>query len=309
MKALSLNDIGAGVVDVQQRLVTLGILTDAQVSGTFDEDTQRGMQVFCQQLGMSFEGEVTEKIWSALVDESYQLGDRSLFLKMPYFHGNDVRQLQQALGALGFACGSEDAIFGAHTEAALRKFQFNMALDADGIAGANTYQAIQNLHHSWEGKPSLHIQTHLGLARVADVLGRHALCFFGTDDFSRNVASRISNLALATNPSSHIVSAESLLVAPDETMLLVHVVLPDNKLATRKNATQSASPVIYYDDAQALAARFEYAINRCSSSNKRRIIVVLPGATWNDAGQARSAQHYAIELLDAVCAALAAVEE
>ena len=36
---------------------------------------------------------------------------------MPYFHGHDVLELQQALGALGFVCGTRDGIFGAHTEA------------------------------------------------------------------------------------------------------------------------------------------------------------------------------------------------
>ena len=34
---------------------------------------------------------------------------------------------------------------------------------------------------------------------------------------------------LATNPASKIVSADNLLVAPDEQMLLVHIVLPEEQ--------------------------------------------------------------------------------
>ena len=75
---------------------------------------------------------------------------------MPYFHGHDVLELQQALGALGFFYGTRDAIFGAHTEEALRRFQLNLGLPSDGIAGAYTYAALRNLAHSWVGKEATH---------------------------------------------------------------------------------------------------------------------------------------------------------
>ena len=35
-----------------------------------------------------------------------------------------------------------------------------------------------------------------------------------------------------------------------------------------------------------------------------RVAIELPGTTWEDAGEDRSAQHFAITLLDALCAAL-----
>ena len=307
MQTIMRNSTGAAVEDVQQRLVIIGALQPEQATGVLDDASIAALQAFCTHLGLPQIDYVDEKTWSALVDASYCLGDRSLYLKMPYFHGNDVRELQQALGALGFSCGC-DGIFGVHTEAALRKFQLNMALDSDGIAGANTYQALRNLHHSWEGKPASTLGQHLGFARVADVLERHALCFFGTEPFTRNVASRISNLALATNPSSHIVSAESLLVAPDNNMILVHVVLPESPLA-KPNQANEAGPVLFFDDTQTLARRFENAVRGFRKDQKRRIVMVLPSHVWSGAGEARSAQHYAIELLDAVCSALAQLEE
>ena len=122
----------------------------------------------CGGAGLPLTDEVTEKVWAALVDASFTLGDRTLYLRMPHFHGHDVLELQHALGALGFACGATDGIFGAFTELALRKFQLNLGLPSDGIAGAYTYAAIRNLHHSWEGKEAVHGSSHLGFARAAD---------------------------------------------------------------------------------------------------------------------------------------------
>ena len=226
MDTIKRNDKGPAVEDVQQRLVAAECLVEGAVSGTFDDATAAAVVAFCAKSGLPVTDEVDEKVWAALVDATFSLGDRTLYLRMPYFHGRDVRELQQVLSALGFACGVIDGIFGAHTEDALRKIQLNLGLPSDGIAGAYTYAAIQNLHHSWVGKAAIHEIVHLGFARAADVLESNALCLFGTEEFARSVASRMSNLSLATNPQSKILSADSLLVAPDESMLLVHIVLP-----------------------------------------------------------------------------------
>ena len=40
------------------------------------------------------------------------------------------------------------------------------------------------------------------------------------------------------------------------------------------------------------------------SNTTDSLIVELPGTVWEDAGEARSMQHYAITLLDALCSAL-----
>ncbi len=291
---------GAAVEDVQQRLVLLGLLSESDIDGIYGEKTAAAVNRFCAIHGLSQTGEVDEKTWSTLVDASYSIGDRTLYLRMPFFHGNDVKQLQQALGALGFAC-IDDGIFGAHTEAALRKFQLNLALYGDGIAGAQTYRAIRNLRHSWEGKPASALGSHMGFARAADVLGEHTLCLFGTTEFTRSVASRMSNLALATNPLSRIVSADSLLVAPDENMYLVHIVLPDEDQAMKH---KSAPEVQMDDEESSLALRIGNALHAVKDTTPHRISIQVPGTSWETAGEARTAQHYAVTLLDALCLAL-----
>ncbi len=49
--------------------------------------------------------------------------------------GDDVRLLQQTLSALGYNPGTADGIFGSRTEAAVRDFQRDQGIRADGIVG------------------------------------------------------------------------------------------------------------------------------------------------------------------------------
>ena len=300
MTTITVHSNREAVEDLQQRLCIAGYLADDAVSGTFDDATRAALTAFCRASNLPETDVVDDTVWAALVDASFSLGDRSLFLRMPYFHGRDVLQLQRALGALGFTSGHFDGIFGAQTEFALRKFQVNVGIPDDGIAGSLTYSAIQRLHHSWEGKEAVPVPVNLGFARAADVLERNALCLFGTQDFTRQVAARISNLSLATNPSSKILSADQLLVAPDGGMLLVHIVLPDEVSAVNV-------PRAVYDDAAVFTARVETALTASRGTRPPRIAIELPGPAWQEAGVERSAQHFAITVLDALCAALSAL--
>ena len=295
MDTIKRGDSGPAVADVQGKLAALGLLADEACSGTFDDATEEALKSFCRAQGIAESTVVDEKTWSALLDASFQPGDRTLYLRMPFFHGNDVKQLQQALGSLGFDCGYADGIFGAHTEAAVRKFQMNLGLYNDGIVGAATYAALKNLKFSWAGKRPTHGSPYMGFASAADVLESHTLCLFGTEEFTRSVASRMSNLALATNPHSKIMSADSLLVTPGDDMLMVHIVLP--------GAAADNIPVVQYEDGESLPLRLRSAIEAAGPTSPR-IAVVLPGTQWEAAGEGRSAQHYAITLLDALCVSL-----
>ena len=56
--------------------------------------------------------------------------------------GADVMQLQLALSRAGYAVGGIDGIFGPKTLNALRRFQAANGLAIDGIAGMNTWTAL-----------------------------------------------------------------------------------------------------------------------------------------------------------------------
>lgn len=295
MRAIEYGNYGADVEDVQHRLSILGLLSPEDVDGIFGEKTVSAVERFCDDFDLVPSQKVDDSVWLALVDATYSLGDRTLYLRMPNFHGHDVEELQQALGALGFVCGGEDGIFGAHTEDALRKFQMNLGIPSDGIAGAYTFTALHNLEHSWVGKGSLSEGRPLGFARAANVLEQNTLCLYGVTPFTRSVASRMSNLALATNPASKIVSADALSVTPDDNMILVQV--------ATEPSSDSVPSVTYIDD-DSLSVRLSGALQMAKATRPLRIRVILPGNSWEDAGEDRSAQHFAITLLDALCLAL-----
>lgn len=62
----------------------------------------------------------------------------------PYMRGDDVRELQKALIARGYACGRSgaDGIFGDDTRLAVRAFQGTERLTVDGKAGRQTVTAL-----------------------------------------------------------------------------------------------------------------------------------------------------------------------
>ena len=298
-KDINLGDSGSAVTDVQERLVKIDLLKSCEATGTFDENTANAVAEFCKKAALPETKSVTEDVWLELVNATYTLGDRSLYLRMPFFKGSDCKELQHILGTLGFSPGPEDGVFGKNTENALRIFQQNMGLPNDGIVGAFTYQAIRNLHHSWEGKEAYKGKRELGLARVAEVLESNTICLFGTCDFTRSVAKRMSNLSIATTPNSKILSADSLSVPPDDSMILLQIVLD-------RCPEKSPTNVIYSDDGN-FVDDLETALRRLKTSNSKKISITLTEKQWNGSKLERSEQHYAINLLDVLCQALSCI--
>ncbi|MBS7298002.1 MAG: spore cortex-lytic enzyme [Eubacteriales bacterium] len=56
--------------------------------------------------------------------------------------GSEVRQIQQRLIQWGYLSGTADGVYGAETEAAVKRFQRKNGLTPDGIAGAATLAKI-----------------------------------------------------------------------------------------------------------------------------------------------------------------------
>jgi N-acetylmuramoyl-L-alanine amidase len=145
-------DHGLAVSDVQKRLFDQGYDPpgfEAEMKESFyGESTSRAVRAFQEERGLRAEGSVDETTWQELVEASFRLGDRFLYLRIPPFRGDDVREVQRYLNRLGFNAGREDGIFGQDTDRALRAFQHNMALPMDGIAGASTISCLQRLKHA-----------------------------------------------------------------------------------------------------------------------------------------------------------------
>jgi N-acetylmuramoyl-L-alanine amidase len=132
------------VADVQMRLRSLGIDIDDR-SGSFGDSTKQAVRAFQQQRDILVDGIVGPQTWSELVEASWRLGDRVLYLKQPPMRGDDIKVLQTQLNALGFDAGRQDGIFGRNTAAAVRAFQKEYGVAEDAIFGAITNEALQGL--------------------------------------------------------------------------------------------------------------------------------------------------------------------
>lgn len=292
MRPVRPGDRGPAVEDIQRRLLALGYdLGRTGVDGVFLGETAHAVREFQLRHDLAEDGLVGDRTWSALVDASFSLGDRMLYLRLPHFHGHDVTVLQQALNALGFACGATDGIFGAFTERAVREFQRNAGLVADGIVGVNTVRAITNLRHVWQGKDSRsHSGAHAAPARAAEVLERAQVVVVGEDAVGRRVAERLVNLAHATTANAQMRTlAEGEQPPVDGTILRI--------CGTGAARTIPGRPVVHVEGSDVVASRLLTALESVSGAH-REVMIELDADHY---GNELSDQRAAVLLLDAVC--------
>ncbi|WP_346674286.1 peptidoglycan-binding domain-containing protein [Enorma phocaeensis] len=298
MEAITIGMQGPAVEDVQTRLVNLGhdIARAELDERSFGESTAAAVRAFRAEQGIAVMDDVDMECWSKLVDASYKLGDRTLYLRIPNFHGADVCVLQHALNALGFSCGEADGYFGPHTEAGLQQFQENVGLFADGMAFQDTFNYINRLHHIWKGKPSVsESDVHIGFARAASVLERNRIAVIGVDPIARNVASRMWNIATATTNSSGMQLCDR--EAPDDVDIVFEIAsdpLPDD-CAPRATIVLAECANVGQRIRTALAA---------ATARPALLRIELTGLTRYGSFTASDAQALAVQLLDGVCDAL-----
>jgi hypothetical protein len=110
---------------------------DATPTGEFDEGTVAAVEAFQADRGLTVDGVVSTGTWTALLatGDTPELANGA--------SGEAVSRLQRSLtAALGTAIAI-DGLFGAETEQAVRDYQSSRGLDADGIVGPLTWEALQ----------------------------------------------------------------------------------------------------------------------------------------------------------------------
>jgi len=147
-------DSGPAIAEIRDKLSRLDLLSRADSASTdrYDDALDRAVRTFQQRRGLRVDGVVGPETYRALDEARWRLGDRTLSqtVNHPYV-GDDVAALQQRLLDLGFDPGRCDGIFGSRTAGALREFQRNVGLAADGILGPTTLAALQRLRRTVTG--------------------------------------------------------------------------------------------------------------------------------------------------------------
>lgn len=302
MEPITQGMAGAAVEDIQERLRSIDypIDEDERIHQEFGPSTAAAVAHFRLDQGLPLGQEVDTRTWATLVDETYKMGDRTLYLRLPNFHGADVRQLQRCLNILGFSAGEVDGYYGPYTEAAVKQFQESIGALQDGMMFPDTFDAIERLHHVWAGKSASgpHPLGAMGFARAAGVLEKVSISVTAEDPISRNVAGRIWNLASATNERSGLDIVESPdRKRPGDKALLV--------LASTPLPSKSTIPNVVVDDSDTLAQRIRTAIvGSTEDVPVVRIELSLGGPNYDGTFTVSDAQTYAVMLLDAICSAL-----
>jgi N-acetylmuramoyl-L-alanine amidase len=180
---ITVGDTGDSVLDVQQRLRRVGFPVPEHEDGRFGDGTSAALRRFQEDRGLRTDGTCGSQTWSALVEAGYHLGDRFLYRRTAMLRGEDVAELQDRLGSLGFDAGRVDGIFGPDTGTALEEFQRNCGLTVDGICGPDTIAALGRLAARQAGPTSVGRLRELERLRVTagDLPGHRIVVGHGGD--------------------------------------------------------------------------------------------------------------------------------
>jgi peptidoglycan hydrolase-like protein with peptidoglycan-binding domain len=121
-------DRGPAVRLAQNRLNMRGFEPGA-LDGLFGNKTRRAVRLYQSDRGLDVDGIVGPKTWARLDPPTLARGAS----------GGPVKLLQRLLEDFGYDVGAVDGDFGQNTERALRRFQDDFLLSADGVAGPETW--------------------------------------------------------------------------------------------------------------------------------------------------------------------------
>jgi len=155
---------GSDVKKMQERLKELGYLKGT-ADGDFGTATETAVKNFQAQNGLAVDGvagsATLARLYSATARKAPSAVSASTNTPRPTNtpftsykkgdSGNEVRKLQQRLKELGYLTGIVDGDFGSATETAVKAFQRNHGLTADGKAGSYTLDKL----YSNSAKPAV----------------------------------------------------------------------------------------------------------------------------------------------------------
>lgn len=136
---LAYGDENPTVIEIQERLMELGYLDYCDTSEHFGSSTEAAVKLFQRQKGEEQTGIVDDDTYKSMMSTDAE--DYVLYLEAK---GEDVRAVQDRLYQLGYLAekSSVTGYFGDLTEEAVKSFQQNNDLTADGKIGAFTFEAL-----------------------------------------------------------------------------------------------------------------------------------------------------------------------
>lgn len=143
-----LGDSGPAIAEIRGKLSQLGLLPENvdAASEEFDATLDRAVRHFQQDRGQISNGLVDATTYRLLDEARWRLGDRLLsYVVTNPLVGDDIVALQRRLTELGFDVSQVDGLFGPRTDEAVREFQRNIGMPADGTCGPATFKSLARL--------------------------------------------------------------------------------------------------------------------------------------------------------------------
>jgi N-acetylmuramoyl-L-alanine amidase len=196
---------------LQRRLGAAGFPPAAGAeAAVFCAATEAAVRAFQTGRGLRCDGRCDEQTWTALVEASWNLGDRLLFLTSPNLRGDDVAELQSRLARLGFDCGRVDGILGPSTARALEEFQSNCGTAPDGVCGPDTVRTLTIMSSQTGAGPGIaavrereRLRTGLGsVAECRIVIGQYGGLSALTRTLSRELRLRGATVMSLDEPDA-----------------------------------------------------------------------------------------------------------
>lgn len=125
---LQLGSQGAAVKELQTLINTRLNASRLKVDGIFGTQTLAAVKEMQERFFLTVDGIVGAKTWAALTTGK----NAELPVLKIGSQGDLVRRIQSRLTVNGYTLGAIDGIFGAKTEAAVKRFQADRHLKADG---------------------------------------------------------------------------------------------------------------------------------------------------------------------------------
>lgn len=147
MQLLRLGSRGPAVAEMRAILAAIGLLdnTDPARADVFDGECEHAVRSFQQRRGLDADGLVGVETYGALGAARWRLGDRVLSHNATApLTGDDVTALQTQLMEIGYRVRA-DGVFGMTTDLALRAFQRDLGVVADGSFGPDSMRGLSQL--------------------------------------------------------------------------------------------------------------------------------------------------------------------
>ena len=139
---------GAAVKELQTLINAFLNTARLKVDGIFGTQTENAVKEMQERFFLTVDGIVGAKTWKALTARK----NDSLPTLQSGSQGDLVRRVQTRLAIHNYAVGAIDGIFGPKTTAAVKKFQTDRSLKADGIIASQTWVQLSYLYPYQSGR-------------------------------------------------------------------------------------------------------------------------------------------------------------